>query len=70
MYKITFAQEKYIHLLPTNLANKLARFRTTNNSLPLNRLRFENVPKAERLCTKCHVGEIGDEFLYLLLSIL
>jgi len=65
MYKITFAQEKYIHLLPTNLAIKLARFRTTNNSLPVNRLRFENVPRAERLCTKCQVGEIGDEFHYL-----
>jgi len=65
MFKTAFGQEKYIKLLPTNLAIKLARFRTTNNFLPVNRLRFENVPRDERLCTKCEMGEIGDEFHYV-----
>ena len=65
MFKPTFAQERYISLLPTNLAIKLARFRTTNNVLPVNMLRFENVPRNERICLKCEMNEIGDEFHYV-----
>ena len=65
MFKPAFGQERYISLLPTNLAIKLARFRTTNNMLPVNKLRFENVPRNERICQKCEMNEIGDEFHYL-----
>ena len=65
MFKPTFGQERYITLLPTNLAIKLARFRTTNNLLPVNRLRFDHISRNERLCQKCQMEEIGDEFHYI-----
>ena len=65
MFKSSFGQESYITLLPTNLAIKLARFRTTNNVLPINRLRYEDIPRNERLCPKCMLREIGDEFHYV-----
>ena len=65
MFKTTFTQEKYIKLLPTNLAIKLAKFRTTNNLLPVNTLRFDNIPRNERKCEKCQMEEIGDEFHYI-----
>ena len=65
MFKTMFVQERYISLLPTNLAIRLARFRTTNNSLPVNKLRFDAIPRDERLCQKCPQREVGDEFHYI-----
>ena len=65
MFKTVFVQERYISLLPTNLAIKLARFRTTNNSLPVNILRYDAIPRNERLCQKCQQREVGDEFHYI-----
>ena len=65
MFKTTFEQERYLNLLPKNLSIKLIRFRTTNNCLPVNKLRYENIPRNERLCPKCEMEEIGDEFHYV-----
>ena len=65
MFKTMFVQERYISLLLTNLAIRLARFRTTNNSLPVNKLRFDAIPRDERLCQKCPQREVGDEFHYI-----
>jgi hypothetical protein len=65
MFKNTFKYEPYIHVLPADLAIKLFRFRTTNNKLPVNVLRFVNIPRNERLCTKCNMNDVGDEFHYV-----
>ena len=64
MFKTSFNVERYFSVLPTKLAIRLARFRTTNNVLPVNTLRFTSVPRNERLCTKCNI-DIGDEFHFL-----
>lgn len=65
MFKTVFSSEKYMRTLPTNLAVRMARFRTTNNNLPVNILRYQNVPRNQRLCVKCNMNDIGDEFHYL-----
>jgi hypothetical protein len=65
MHKTIFGQNSYFTILPFNKMSPLLKFCTTNNDLPVNRLRFESVPRNERLCTKCQLGDIGDEFHYL-----
>jgi hypothetical protein len=65
MFKNVFEQEKYLSLLPRNCALSLLQFRTTNNFLPVNRLRYSGIPRIERICSKCNNNEIGDEFHYL-----
>ena len=64
MYKPVFCTEGYLSILPHKLAIRLARFRTTSNQLPVNRLRFLDVPRNDRVCQKCD-DDIGDEFHYL-----
>ena len=44
----------------------MIKFRTCNNNLPVNRARYFNVPRSERLCTLCNCNDIGDEYHYLL----
>ena len=65
IFKSFFQQEPFLKLLPTDCAIQLVRFRTTNNGLPVNELRYERVPRHERICTKCNLQEVGDEFHYL-----
>jgi hypothetical protein len=64
MYKTSFCSEGYLKKLPNNLVIRVARFRTTNNRLPVNTLRYVDVPRNERVCMKCE-QDIGDEFHYL-----
>ena len=66
MFKTLYKYEPYLTILPVILAKRLVKFRTTNNNLPVNILRFENTPRNERLCSKCSLNDIGDEFHYIL----
>ena len=43
------------------------RFRTTNNDLPVNRLRYIEVPREERICDKCDLQLVADEYHYILI---
>ena len=65
MFKTTFIKEPYITLLPTNCAITIFRFRTSNNDLPVNALRYEGMPRTDRICPKCEMLEIGDEYHYI-----
>ena len=65
MYKNVFNQDSYFSLLPQDCVYALVKFRTTNNVLPVNKLRFTGIIRVERLCTKCDMNEVGDEFHYL-----
>ena len=65
MVKPTFTQSPYIKILINNCSIPIARFITTNNNLPINVLRFVNIDRNERLCTKCNRRDIGDEFHFL-----
>ena len=65
MFKPVFCQEPFFTLLPDNYVISLTRFRTTNNALPVNQLRFNGVPRHERMCDKCTSRDVADEFHYL-----
>ena len=65
IFKNNFSCENYFRMLPYNCAISLARFRTTNNPLPVNVQRFLNVEREDRICTLCDRREVGDEFHYL-----
>ena len=65
MFKTTFEKEKYLAILPNQYAITLAKFRTTNNYSPVNRLRFTQTLRTDRQCTKCDLHEVGDEFHYI-----
>ena len=66
MFKPHFKQEPFLSLLPNNCIVTLLRFRTTNNFLPVNGLRYQNIDRHERICTKCALNEVGDEFHFIL----
>ena len=65
IFKTNFVTEFYITHLQPKFYILLARFRTTNNRLPIERGRWENVERAQRICTLCNYNAIGDEFHYL-----
>ena len=62
MIKSNFTQSPYMSRLVSNCIIPITRFITTNNKLPINVLRFENIERRERFCTKCNSIDIGDEF--------
>ena len=65
MYKDVFECEGYINRLPFQQCISLMRFRTINNNLPVQRERYLNTPRSQRVCTKCISGDVGDEFHYV-----
>ena len=65
LFKSSFAQEPFLNFLPSDCVIALVKFRSTNNQLPVNALRFKGIPRHERICTHCNLKEIGDEFHYL-----
>ena len=65
MIKPTFTQSPYIKILINNCTIPITRFITTNNNLPVNVLRYADIERVNRTCTKCNLRDIGDEFHYL-----
>ena len=63
--KEKFIFEPYLDLLPTNLRVKLTKFRLSNHKLPIEKGRWFNIPRSERICQKCQNNVIGDEHHYL-----
>ena len=65
LIKKEFKIDPYFTLLPHNCVLELVRFRTTNNPLPVNALRYSSIPRKERVCEKCGSNEVADELHYL-----
>ena len=51
MYKAEYCFEDYLDILPCNLGKALCKFRTMNHSLPIEKGRYFNIDRNERLCT-------------------
>ena len=66
IFKTQFTFENYLSTLPQSLKKAMVKFRTCNNNLPVNRSRYYDIPRYERLCQFCNSGDIGDEYHYLL----
>ena len=60
-----FLSERYLSILRPDQALLFLKFRTLNNNLPVQKERFVNTSRAERVCTKCNMGEVGDEYHYI-----
>lgn len=65
IFKTDFMLEKYITKLQPSLYIPIARYRTTNNRLPIEKGRWENIDRNRRFCQLCNKNLIGDEYHYL-----
>lgn len=60
--KVDYGMECYLVKLQKNMRIVLARLRTLNNKLPVNVGRYNGISRQNRLCNKCDVGAVGDEY--------
>ena len=65
IFKKEFCFEQYLISLPSSLMHNLLKFRLSNHTLPVQYQRQFDVPREERVCHICNLGDIGDEFHYL-----
>ena len=65
MYKDKFAFEDYFDILPPSLSLTLFKYRCCNHKMPIEKGRFFNIPRNERLCRFCNSGQLGDEFHFM-----
>ena len=65
IFKTDFKTEFYFTELQSKFYIPIARFRTTNHRLPIERGRWENIERSQRFCTLCTLNALGDEFHYL-----
>jgi hypothetical protein len=65
LFKTSFCLEEYLLCLPMQLRRTFLKFRIGNNKLPVNKLRFANIARIERVCIICPLQDIGDEFHYI-----
>ncbi len=66
LFKHSFQYESYLTELPTNLSLSLCHFRCCNHKLPIEKGRFSNIPRDERICNLCrHNTLLGDEYHYI-----
>ena len=57
MYKViktSFAFEQYLITCPPNLVKNIIKIRTCNHNLPIEKGRYNNIPRHECLCTLCN----------------
>ena len=62
-----FELEKYLRsdIINKSLKTALCKFRCGNTRLPKILGRYNNIPRAQRLCNKCPLSVPGDEYHYL-----
>jgi len=65
IYKIDFKQEKYISMLNEHYVKIFFQFRTLNHKLPIQTGRIHSILRNERICQRCNLNLIGDEYHYL-----
>ena len=61
-YKAGIIREPFIKELPERFIISLVKFRCNNHKLPIEQGRKFGIPREERLCRKCDMGVVGDEF--------
>ena len=65
IFKTEFKMEFYINELQPKFYIPIARYRTANNRLPIERGSWNDTERSQRVCTLCNRNELGDEFHYL-----
>ena len=64
-FKSHFIIEPYLLRLKPINRMFITKLRLSNIRFPIETGRWRNIPIANRLCSKCTTGMIGDEFHYL-----
>ena len=65
IYKTEHKIESYFVKLSPVLCSYYNRFRCMNHRLPIEFGRFVNIERANRKCSICKSGELGDEFHFI-----
>ena len=60
--KQEFGLESYMYKLPMQLLPFLIKFRTSNHKLEIERGRYDNIERSERICKMCSLNVLGDEY--------
>lgn len=64
-YKTELKMEEYLYRLPNNRRITVTKFRLCNHKLPIELGRHYNIDRKYRICTKCNLHDLGDEFHYV-----
>ena len=62
IFKEELKFENYLNILSKKDAITLLKFRICNHHLPIEKGRWQNISRENRICDKCNLNEIGDEF--------
>ncbi len=65
-FKVNFECEEYLSKLPNKLRILFTKFRICNTKLPIEKGRYQNIPRFHRFCNLCNEQIIGDEFHFIL----
>lgn len=65
IFKTELKFEMYLLQLPPPLCHIVTKFRCRNHKLPIEIGCHNNIDRNLRLCNRCDLGEIGDEYHYL-----
>ena len=61
-YKPRLVLEPFFQNLPERFAIALVKFRCNNHKLPIEQGRKFGIPREDRVCRKCNMNVVGDEF--------
>ena len=66
-YKRNFQFESYLDNLSFEYRSKVSKIRLSDHRLlPIEKLRYENIDRSERICDVCNLNEVEDENHYLI----
>ena len=67
LIKTNFERESYLEQV-TNIKHRtaLTKFRCSSHRLLIEEGRYRNIPREQRVCTKCNMNEIETEYHFLL----
>ena len=66
-YKHDFLFETYLDIIPDQKYRiALTKFRLSSHNLAIERARFENIPRCERVCRCCNINMIESDYHFLL----
>ena len=66
IFKSKIKLESYLTVLPFKCRKSLAKFRTLNHNLPIEKGRHHGIPREKRICTLCNTNVMGDEYHYIM----
>ena len=65
-YKESIKAEPFLKTLPEKLAMTVLKYRCNNHKLPIEVGRKQGIPREQRICKKCEMNVLGDEFHLIL----